>query len=465
MNTELTMPTATAVTAADPVAALRHCCEVHLPSDESYDVARLAWNLAVDLHPAAVAIPRSAAEVAAVVRAACDAGLRVAPMSTGHGASALGEVAVDDVVLVRMSELTGVTIDPAARTARVLGGTLWQDVIAAAAPHGLTALHGSAGDVAAVGYLLGGGLSFYGRRHGLAANSLRAVEVVTADGALVRASATENADLFWAVRGGGGNLGIVVALEIELLPYADVVAGMLLWDRERAAEVVPAWTAWTREVPESVTTSLRVMSFPPLPELPPFLSGRDVVVVDGALLEDDARAAELLAPLRALGPEMDTFARIPADALLMVHMDPPEPVPSVGDHSVLGALDDEAVATFLDRVGPGTSSGLLFAELRQLGGALSRPAANGGALSHLPGDYALFCVAIAPTPQAAVAGRSAAFSVVRAMARWARVGLVPTFTDNRVDCSRFYDGEDWERLCRVRDTYDPAHALVANHAL
>jgi len=458
------MTTIPARDVATAVAQLRGC-ELHLPGEEGYDAARLPWNVAADQRPAAVAIPRTVEEVSTVVRSATAAGLRVAPQSTGHGAGALAERALDDVVLVRLSELTGVTVDPEARTAKVVGGTLWQDVIGAAAPHGLTALHGSAPDVAVAGYALGGGLSFYGRKHGVAANSIRSVDVVLHDGTLAHASADQNPDLFWAVRGGGGNLGVVVTIELDLLPYADVYAGMLLWDRSRAAEVVPAWVEWTRTAPESATTSLRVMSFPPLPELPPFLAGRDLVIVDGAVLEDDGVAAEVLAPLRALAPEMDTFGRIPATGLLAVHMDPPGPTPAVTDHSTLGELGDAAVATFLEQVGDGTSSGLLFAELRHLGGAFGRPVAGGGSVSHVHGQYALHTAAIAPTPQAAVAGKAAGFGVIRAMAPWSLPTLVPTFTDTRVDASRLYDGEDWARLCRVRDVIDPQHTFLANHAL
>ncbi|SDD58254.1 FAD-binding protein [Nocardioides lianchengensis] len=453
----------TITTPSSSAATLRGACEVHLPGDPGYDVARQAWNLAADQRPAAVAIPTSVAEVASVVRAAAAAGLRVAPQSTGHGASALAEQDLSEVVVVRLSSLTGVSIDAAARTASVVGGTLWQDVVAAAAPYGLTALHGSAPDVAVAGYALSGGLSFYGRTHGVAANSVRAVDVVTADGALVHADATEHADLYWAVRGGGGNLGVVVGLELDLLPYADVYAGMLLWDRERAPEVVRAWAAWSREAPESATTSLRVMSFPPLPELPPFLSGRDLVIVDGAVLEDDDRAAEVLAPLRALAPEMDTFGRIPSSALLQVHLDPPAPTPAVSDHRVLGELTDAAVDAFLGQVGPGTASGLMFAELRHLGGAFARPVAGGGAVSHVPGEYALFCVAVAPFPEAAVAGRAAARGVVAAMAPWSTASLVPTFAESRVDTSAFYDGEDWVRLAQLREQLDPTGVMVANH--
>ena len=250
-------------------------------------------------------------------------------------------------MVVRLSGLSDVSVDAAARTARIAGATTWAEVVAESSPHGLTALHGSSPSVAAIGYLLGGGISCYGRAHGLAANSVRGIDVVTADGALWHTDATEHADLFWALRGAGANLGVVLAVEIDLIAQPDVHAGMMLWDREHAPGVVAAWASWTRALPESVTSALRIMSFPPLPELPPFLSGRDLVVVDGVALEDDERAAELLAPLRALDPELDTFARIPALGVLDVHMDPPEPVPGVGDHAVLGPLEDDAVAALL----------------------------------------------------------------------------------------------------------------------
>lgn len=453
-------------TPLSPADGLRGLCggRVHLPGDDGYDAARTPWNTAVDQRPAAVALPHDAAEVAEVVRAAAAAGLRVAPQSSGHGAGPFAGRDLTDVVLVRMHELTGVTLDLDAGTARVLGGTLWQDVVAAASPHGMTVLHGSAPDVAAAGYLLGGGLSFYGRRHGLATNSLRAVEVVLADGTEVRASAEENTDLFWALRGGGGSFGIVVALEVELLPYADIYAGMLLWPRDRAPEVVRAWAAWTRDLPESVTTSLRVMSFPPLPDLPPFLSGRQIVVVDGAVLEDDDRAAELLEPLRALGPEMDTFARMPAAELVHVHMDPPEPSPAVSDHAVLAGLPEEAVAAYLGEVGPGTDTSLLFAELRHLGGALGRPAPGGGVASHVEGEYALFCIAMTPFPEAVARGQADAAAVCAALAPWTTGTHVSTFAEQPVDASTVH-GDRLDRLRTIHAAVDPHGLFVANHPL
>ncbi|HYO31951.1 MAG TPA: FAD-binding oxidoreductase [Nocardioidaceae bacterium] len=438
---------------------------VHFPGDPGYDAARLPWNVAVDQRPAAVAVPRTVDDVVAVVRGATSAGLRVAPQSTGHGAAPLPEHGLADVVLVRLHDLNGVTVDVEGRSARVVGGTLWRDVVAATAPHGLTALHGSSPDVAVAGYVLGGGLSFYSRQHGLATNSITALEVVLSDGSLVRASSGENPDLFWALRGGGGNLGIVVALEFDLLPVPDVYAGMLLWDLGHAPQVLRTWRDLTRTAPDTVTTSLRLMSFPPLPELPPFLSGRRLVVVDGAVLEDDETAAALLTPLRALAPEIDTFGRMPVAGLLDVHMDPPGPTPAVSDHAVLHSLDDEAVDALLSAAGPDSASPLLFAELRHLGGALSRPAAGAGALATLPGEYSLFCVAVAPVPEAVVAGQAAAAEVVQALAPWSMSAKLLNFAEAAVDTSSGFEAEAWARLVAVRNELDPHRTMVAAHPI
>ena len=269
-----------------PAEALRGLCggAVYLPGDPGYDMARMPWNVAVDQRPAAVALPRTALEAAEVVVAAARAGLRVAPQSTGHAAGPLAEGALADVVIVRTSEMTEVTIDPESRTARAEGGVLWQQVVEAAAPHGLAALHGSSPDVAVAGYSLGGGIGWYARKLGLATNSVTAVEIVTADGSIRRVDARNDHDLFWAVRGGGGNFGLVTALEFTLYPIADAYAGMLVWDRAEADAVVREWARWSASAPDEVTTSLRVMSFPPMPELPEFIRGRQLVIIDGAVL-------------------------------------------------------------------------------------------------------------------------------------------------------------------------------------
>ena len=460
MTTHPTTRTATA-----DATPLRGLCggAVHLAGDPGYDAARMPWNVAVDQRPAAVAYPASAIEVAEVVRAARAAGLRVAAQGTGHNAGPLG--ALDDVVLVRTSAMTGVTVDPAASTARAEAGALWEDVVSAVAPHGLMALHGSSPDVGVAGYCLGGGVGWYARAHGLAANSLTAVELVTPAGAVVRATADSEPDLFWALRGGGGNFGVVTALEFRLYPIETSVGGWLVYDGSRTIEVLTRWSQWASSAPDAVTTSFRVLNVPPIEEMPEPFRGRTIVVIDGAVLGDDEAAAAILAPLRALGPELDTFARVPAASLIRMHMDPEGPTPGVSDAALLADLPAEAVAAFVAAAGPGSGSTLVAAELRQLGGALARPAAGAGALTHAAGRFALFAVAIAATPEMAAQGRADARRLVTALRPWACTRHYLNFAEEEVDTSTGYEASAFERLRQLRAQIDPGGLMVANHRI
>lgn len=446
--------------------SLRGLCggRVFLPGDPGYDAARTPWNVAVDQRPEAVAVPTSVDEIVDVVRAAAAAGLRVVPQSTGHNAGPLAGH-LDGAVLMRLSDFTGVSVDPGAGTARIVGATLWRDVVAAAAAHGRAVMHGSSPDVAAAGYLLGGGLSWYARSHGLACNQLLAAEVVLADGSLVRADAEHHPELFWALRGGGGNFGVVTALEIRLLPYADVYAGLLAWDGARAGEVCRAWADWTRGLAEEVTTSLRLLSVPPLPELPEFIRGRQLVVIDGAILASDEDARNFLLPLRALQPEIDTFSRMPVAALTGIHMDPEGPTPAVSDHLMLNTFDHAAVDVFVASAGSESGTTLLSAEIRHAGGALARPAAGGGVLDRLEAGYAGFFVAVAATPELGAQGRSDAARVVAALQPWSSPRRFPNFTEEEVEPDTLFGPEALARLRAVRADVDPNGVFVANHAL
>ena len=400
-------PEPTTSTAPDLAAiTLRGLCggAVHLPGDPGYDAARMPWNLAFDLRPAAVAYPANADEVSEVVRVAANAGLRVAPQATGHNAGPLGDVS--DVVLLRTSAMTSVTIDAENQIARVGAGVLWSDVTDKAAEHGLACLHGSSPNVGVIGYSLGGGIGWYARELGMATNSIIAVELVLGDGTQLRASEQENADVFWAIRGGGGNFGIVTAMEFKLFDIQTVYAGMLMWDQQHAAKVLPVWAKWTESAPDCVTTSFRLLNLPPLPELPEFIRGRQLIVIDGAVLAEDAEAEGIIAELRALEPELDTFARVPAASIVRLHMDPEDPTPGVSDSTILADLPEAAIATYLEKAGPGSGSTLLAAELRQLGGALARPADGAGALPMLDGKFVLFAVAVAMTPEMGIQGQA-----------------------------------------------------------
>jgi hypothetical protein len=421
----------------------------------------MPWNVAVDQRPAAVAYPASAEEVAEIVRAARRAGLRVAAQGTGHNAGPLG--ALDDVVLVRTSGMTSVEVDAASRVARVGAGVLWLDVVEAVAPHGLMALHGSSPDVGVAGYSLGGGMGWYARTLGLQANSLTAVELVTPDGSIVRADAGHEPELFWALRGGGGNFGVVTALEFRLYPIETAYAGWLVWDGSRAREVLTRWASWAVDAPDAVTTSIRVLNVPPIEEMPPPFRGRTIVVVDGAVLGSDEDAAAILAPLRALQPEMDTFERAPAASLVRMHMDPEGPTPGVSGSLVLGSLPEEAVDAMLAVTGPGSGSTLLLSELRQLGGALARPHEGGGALDRLEGRFLWFGAAIAATPEIGAQGHADAVRAVEALQPWANGRQYLNFAEEAVEVSTGFAPDTFARLQRVRAAVDPEGLMVANH--
>ncbi len=463
--TESTM-TSTTTAALTPAEALRGLCAagVFLPGDPGYDSARSPWNVAIDQRPAAVAVPTSVDEVVAVVRAASSAGLQVAPQGTGHNAGPLaGRLA--HAVLMRMSDFTGVTIDAQRGVARVVGATLWQQVAEAAAAHGFAVLHGSSPDVAAIGYTLGGGLSWYARSHGLACSHLVAAEIVLADGTLVRADENSHFDLLWALRGGGGNFGVVTAIEIDLLPLTEVYAGMLLWDGVRASEVCRAWARWTHGLADEVTTSLRLLSIPPLPELPEFIRGRQLVVVDGAVVAAEDRAAELLGPLRELAPEMDTFATVPPVTLTRLHLDPEGPTPAVSDHLLLADFDEAAAEALVEVAGTESGTTLLSAEIRHLGGALGRQHSRGGALDTLAADYAAYFVAVAATPELASRGQADAARAVAALEPWSNGGRFLNFTETAVTATAAYPQEALQRLRALRAELDPTGLFVANHAL
>jgi hypothetical protein len=432
------------------------------PGDAGWDQARQAWNLAVDQHPAVVVRPESADDVVAVLDIAREHGLRVAPQGTGH--SAAPRASLEQSVLLDMSRMNGVEIDPERRRARIQAGAQWQHVVGPAADHGLAGLSGSAGDVCVTGYALGGGAGWMVRRYGLAANSIRAAEVVTADGRSVRADAASEPDLYWALRGGGGSFGVVTALDLELFPVRELYAGVLFWPQERAAEVLAAWRGWTAGVPDEMSSLGRLINLPPLEEIPEPLRGRSFVVVEAAWLGDEASGSEQLAPLRELGPEMDTFAVIPPPGLATLHMDPPEPVPGEGNGMLLDDFHEEAIAALLGAAGPQTDSPLVSLEVRHLGGAAGRADPAHGALAAVDGSYLLYAVGMAADAEMKRTVARRVDDLQSALSPW-DAGRFLTFTERPTDPTRMFGDEVYARLQEVKANYDPENLIQANHEI
>jgi FAD/FMN-containing dehydrogenase len=451
--------------AASGADVLRGLCggAVHLPGDVAFDEVRLPWNLQVDVRPAAVAYPAFPSEVADVVRAAASSGLRVAPQGTGHGAPPLAG-RLGDAVLLRTSAMTELQVDAARRTARVGAGVRWGDVVDRAGRVGLAALHTSSPSVGVVGSSLGGGLSWYSRHAGLQCSAITAVELVLADGTFVRATDGTDSDLLWAARGGGGGFGVVTALEFDLLPVPSAYAGMLAWDWRHAHRVLHAWSQWAGDAPETVTSIARLLQAPDAPWLPAEVRGRRLVVVDAVGTGDPEQVARVLAPLRALRPDLDTFDHVPAADVARLHLDPEAPT-AVHAHSVLlSDLPERAVEALVAAAGPGSGSELLFVELRQLGGALSRPAPRGGALDRMDGSFLVLGVGT-DTGAGWDAVRHDSHRVMRALQPWVTGSTYLLMADEQVDERRGWPAASWRRLESLRAAADPTGLFVPPRAV
>jgi FAD/FMN-containing dehydrogenase len=317
--------------------------------------------------------------------------------------------------------------------------------------------------VGVTGYTLGGGIGWLARRYGLAANSVTAAEIVTPDGRLARADADHEPDLFWAIRGGGGSVGVVTALEMALYPVRQLYAGVLFYPIQRSADVLNAWRAWTDTVPDEVTSLGRILRLPPLPEIPERLRGRAWVLVEAAYLGDAAAGAKLIQPLRQLGPELDTFAAIPAPALKQLHMDPEQPVPSQADGALLTDAPGDAIDAIVALAGPDVDTQLASVEIRHLGGALARQAAGGGAQAKVDARYLLFAAGSAATPGSGPVIRAQTRAVKDAVAAWHARYDYYDLAETPAGADAVLPRTSYQRLQQIKNTYDPDRAIISTH--
>jgi FAD binding domain/Berberine and berberine like len=431
-------------------------------SDSDWDEARQAWNLAADQQPSAVALVESADDVSKVIRFAKENGLQVAGQGTGHGAVALGPL--DDVILVKTERMRDVAIE--GEKARAEAGALAEDVAEAAAGQGMCSMPGTSPNVGVTGYTLGGGLSWLGRKYGWACNRVSAIELVSADGEPRTVDATSDPDLFWALRGGGGGYAIVIALHVELLPIAEAYAGNLLFPAELSQDALRAYREWTATAPEEVGSMVRLMNLPPLPDVPEPIRGKKFLQIAATCIGSREEGERAIAPLREIGePMMDTFEQIPATGLTRIAMDPEPPVPGLGHHRVLNELPDEAIDAFYEAAGPESDSPLLLAELRQLGGALARPAENGGALSKLDGEFVMLGIGMLMDPAMKEPIDAQLDKMAETMKPWTAEGGYFNYAERSCDVDAILPPETCERLAHVKRSWDPDNLIRANHSI
>lgn len=351
------------------------------PGESGYDAEIAGFQTAYTHRPDLVIGAVHAEDVRATVEFAARHRLPVAVQATGHGLS----VPAEGGVLISTRRMTELHVDPDTRTARLGAGVRAEELIAAAVAHGLAPLNGSSPSVGVVGYHLGGGLGILARTFGYAADHVRSLELVTADGRLRELTAGD--ELFGAALGSGGNFGIVTAMEIELFPIGEVYGGTLVFDTALVEPALEAWRQWTADVPEEMTSAITMMTMPDVEAIPQPLRGRYLATINIAYMGSSEDGEALVGPLRAVGERMtDDLRAMPYRDTHGIYRDPPFPHAYTATNALLSDLSADAASAFLDITGPGAPVAAV-AGFRHLGGALRRPGPAGIAIDHRDAEY------------------------------------------------------------------------------
>jgi FAD/FMN-containing dehydrogenase len=318
--------------------------------------------------------------------------------------------------------------------------------------------------VGIVGYTTGGGVGPMARTYGLAADRVRAFDVVTGDGELRRATPTQHPELFFGLRGGKGSLGIVTAVEFDLIPMTTFYGGAAYFDGSDVPAVIERWRRWSVDLPEQATTSFVLFQLPPLDFVPPELAGKLTIGVRFVWTGDAQEGEDLFAPMREVAPViLDMIGVHPYPAIDLVHADPIDPMPAHEVAMLLTSFPDDAVDAFLAKTGEGSGSPQVMAEIRQLGGAYARAGQHPNAFDHRDAGFSLLLVGIPDIPGTT----EHAEGTLAAMAPWAYDGMWPNFgpAHDAEAARKAYRPETLARLRAAADTYDPAGVLTMGAAI
>lgn len=434
--------------------------QVFTPDDAGYDTARAGWNLAVDQRPSVVVMAVSERDIANAVEYAAGEGLGVAIQATGHGIA----TPANGGVLVNTSRMRGVEIDPRSRIATVEAGAMWKDVVPKAHEFGLAPLSGSSSGVGVVGYTTGGGSGFLGRQYGYAADSVTGARVVTSNGGILDIDADNHPDLFWAIRGGTSNFGLITRLKFRMYPVSHFYAGGIYWPIELASEVAAVYREWSAAAPEELTSRLAFIHVPPLPYIPKELHGKWVISVQGAFNGPEQDGEELFRPLRLVdGAIEDAVRMIPFTASDSIARDPQQPVPATVHTELVDTIASGFVQYVVEDLASPYSP-VTMIELRHQGGAFARDPAVPSAVGIRPKGYMLNAIA-AVLPGGGRQAAEAALSAIQTAARsWATgqcfLNGIDQFGAHRVRSA--YASETWAKLQSIKRRYDPENIFRLN---
>ncbi len=435
------------------------------PGDGRYDAARRVWNGAIDRYPALIARARCSCDVAAAVRFARAEGLPVSVRGGGH--SAAGLAVADDALMLDLSAMKAITVDPAARVAVAAPGVLWRELDAATQAHGLATTGGVVGSTGVAGLTLGGGIGWLDRAAGLACDNLIGAEVVTADGQVRRASATEDDGLFWALRGGGGNFGVVTSFRFRLHPVTGGYGGLLGWGFDRAADVLRAYAEFGEQAPDWLALYAGLATAPPAPFIPEHLRRQRLAVLLPVCFaaRDDAERA--VARLRALLPPPAVDAVGPMSYQQVQRLSDATSLPGMHHYYTaewLTGLDRQTVDALVSAFAAAPSPNSMIV-LKRMGGAAARVPADATAFwyrraAHNLDIHAQWAPVGDPAPQVAWA-HAARAAARRASAGGGYVNFVGA--DEGADRVRAAYGGNYDRLAAVKAAYDPGNFFQLNH--
>lgn len=432
-----------------------------LPGNPGAELDR--FNLATPFRPSAVVTASGVADILATIRFAADRAVPLAVQATGHGSVPV----TGDTVVLNTRRRNGIRVDPATRTARIEPGVRSGALIREAATFGLAPLNGASPLVGTVGYTLGGGHGPLGRAYGYAADLVRELDIVTADGEFRTTAPDREPELFWAARGGKGNVGVVTSMTLDLVPVTRLYGGGIYVDAVHAADVLHAYREWTADAPDELSSSVALLRLPPLDVIPEPLRGRFVVHLRIAYLGTAADGAKLVAPLRDAAPILvDTVTEMPYADVARIHQDPVDPGPYHERSGALRELTKSTVDTILDVAGPGTDYPGVSVELRHLGGALARTPDRPNAIPYREAAFSVFTVGIA-TGESVAPLRDAQRGLLDALSPWRLGGPFLSFlgpaeaTPHEVEAA--FDADTYRRLRTAKTHYDPHNLFRRNH--
>ena len=412
--------------------------------------------------------PAHTADVVRTVRFAASEGLPVAVRGGAH--SVAGHSTCDDGVVVDLAAMATVEVDAAGRRAVAGGGTTWGAFDAATQAHGLATTGGLVSTTGLGGFTLGGGIGHLVRAHGLACDNLLAAEVVTADGTVVRASADDDAELYWGLRGGGGNFGVVTSLEMALHPVGPMVlGGVVFFAGEDAAQVVTAWRALVADVPDELSSLVALTTAPPAPFLPEEWHFRKVAAVIVCWAGDPTEGAEVVRPLRTLGTTVVADLIGPWPYVELQQLLDGLWAPGSANYftsAFIDRLPDDAVDTFADFHRRSADLPVQTElHVHHLGGAIARIPGDATAFTDRTSPYMINCIARTAAPDALAPHRDWARAARDAMARYGDGRMYVNFTGDAADATvkAAYPPETYRRLQQLKDRYDPANLFPFNH--